>query len=66
MKKTMDSFAIFLLENLGFKLLGFKPKLMKNIVERLGGFRSLRWFVANMFPARMPVIISTITMLPPA
>jgi hypothetical protein len=44
----MDSFAIFLLENLGFKLWGFKPNLMKNIVERLGGFRSLVWFVANM------------------
>ena len=44
----MRSFSRFVLESLGNALWGFKPRLMREIVERLGPGGSLAWFARNM------------------
>ncbi len=44
----MKTIAIKVLESLGTLLWGFKPNLMKDVVEMHGGVRSLVWFARNM------------------
>src|SRR5262245_46132689 len=44
----LDRSATRLLEGLGRKLWGFSPRLMREIVGRLGGLGALGWFVAHM------------------
>jgi len=40
--------ARWILENIGQRLWGFKPRLMSHIVEQNGGLASIRWFAGNM------------------
>jgi hypothetical protein len=40
--------ATTILEHLGERLWGFRPRLMKHIVRDRGAFGSLVWFVTNM------------------
>jgi hypothetical protein len=47
-ESVLDRSATRLLEALGRKLWGFTPRLMREIVGRLGGLGALGWFVANM------------------
>ncbi len=42
------AFARTVLESLGQTLWGFRPRLMREIVERLGSAGSLAWFARNM------------------
>src|SRR6185503_18619269 len=45
---VLEGPATRLLEALGRRLWGFSPRLMREIVRRLGSFGALGWFVANM------------------
>jgi len=45
---VLDRWATRLLEALGRSLWGFSPRLMREIVGRLGPLGALGWFVANM------------------
>src|SRR5262245_32356633 len=45
---TLERSAVGLLEALGRQLWGFSPRLMPEIVGRLGPLGALGWFAANM------------------
>lgn len=44
----MKKLAVNILESVGNSLWGFRPLLMKDIVDINGGWKSLTWFVRNM------------------
>jgi len=47
-ESALDRWATGLLEALGRRLWGFSPRLMREIVARLGPLGALGWFIANM------------------
>ena len=58
-ESVLDRSATHLLEALGRKLWGFTPRLMPEIVKRLGGLGALGWFVADIDGPTNAMVIGT-------